>query len=303
MTDSEEDYEPRKPRKSRKPDLKRWCFTDFRVQVESLDPLVVSELPWDPTYKCFQYLTYGLEKCPSTGRWHYQGYIEFNVKVERKRVQRVLGDKIGEVSCRPCGGDVDANYDYCTKDFYKSWEFGTKLHMSQQGKRNDLIAVRNQLVTSSIPDMIESGVINNAQQLRLAESLQRYIPLSIQFEPKEVLWFHGPTGTGKTRSAAELIKSRSVQWFRCEPHCEWYDGYYGQEIAWFDDYRGSIPYNVLLQLTDGLQIRVKVKGSFVIWKPKTIIFTSTFHWSQVYQDPRDDIAQLARRITETREFS
>ena len=114
---------------------------------------------------------------------------KFNKKVYRKRVQRVLGDKLNKVSCRPCGGDVDDNFDYCTKDFYKTWEYGTKLHMSQQGRRNDLIAVRNQLVTSSIPEMIESGVINNAQQLRLAESLQRYIPLSIQLNQRRYYGF------------------------------------------------------------------------------------------------------------------
>lgn len=288
---------------NKEPTSKRWIFVDHRVVVESEDPLVCNEIPFDPDeYECFQYLIYGLEKCPKTDKWHFQGYIECNKAVEMKRIQNMIHNREHNVHCEMCAADSDFNYDYVQKEWRKIWTYGTKLHVAQ-GKRNDLIYIKNQMVTSTIPEMIESGVIKNHQQLKLAESVQKYIPLSIHFSPKEIYWFHGPTGTGKTRTAAEMIMQRSQTWFRCEPYCEWFDGYFGQEIAWFDDYRGSIPYHVLLQVTDGLEIRLKVKGGFVIWKPKMIIFTSSLHWSQIYQDPRDDIAQLARRITETREFN
>lgn len=55
----------------------------------------------------------------------------------------------------------------------------------------------------------------------------------------------------------------------------WFDGYLGESVAVFDDFRPWwCRFDYLLALLDRYPIRVPVKGGFVNWIPEIIIITT-----------------------------
>lgn len=91
-----------------------------------------------------------------------------------------------------------------------------------------------------------------------------------------------------------------------------FDGYCGQEIAIFDDYRGEDgTFNSLLRITDRYHMQVAVKGSTTWWHPRIIIITSPKSVGESFPGNAggdrergevgarfgEDLSQLSRRLT------
>lgn len=107
-----------------------------------------------------------------------------------------------------------------------------------------------------------------------------------------VLW--GITGTGKTRFVHDQIQDST---FWSPGDYQWFDGYIGQSIVLFDDYRGEYPLQLLLKLLDRYPMSVPVKGSFTSWCPKKIYITSNVDPDWWYKDADSrSIAALKRRL-------
>ena len=54
---------------------------------------------------------------------------------------------------------------------------------------------------------------------------------------------------------------------------DWFDGYIGQDTAIFDDFRASgNRFSYILRIIDRYPMDVPVKGGFVYWNPKYIVF-------------------------------
>lgn len=87
----------------------------------------------------------------------------------------------------------------------------------------------------------------------------------------------------------------------------WYDGYDGEHAALFDDFDGDMSFRTMLNICDGYPLQVQVKGAFVRWAPRMVIFTTDCHpraWAfdcgsdgkrQALNEER--WSQLARRIS------
>lgn len=117
----------------------------------------------------------------------------------------------------------------------------------------------------------------------------------------------GPPGTGKTRYVhdfAYIFYNNSEPgvwdpdlwtWGGAGP---WFDGYAGQRVALFDDYRGSIPIESFLKALDRYDNQQPIKGGFVWFSPERIFITSNeepVHWYS--QCGRSTLEALLRRIT------
>ena len=64
--------------------ISAWCFTTYKVG---------SELTVPDSFKWFRYCVYQKEKCPTTQRVHFQGYIEFTRSVRMNKVKTLFNDK------------------------------------------------------------------------------------------------------------------------------------------------------------------------------------------------------------------
>lgn len=82
-----------------------------------------------------------LEKAPSTGALHFQGYVRYRNAVAPSRLVSLLRHSHVEVA----KGSEQQCVDYCSKDETRvagPWVFGER---SAAGKRNDLTRVREML--------------------------------------------------------------------------------------------------------------------------------------------------------------
>lgn len=111
------------------PKCRNWCFTLFRDPDEGL---------FFDTDKMGYYI-YQKEKCPSTGRAHWQGYVEFKNVMRRSECQRALGEE--KCHADPRKGNQKQAIEYCckidTRDG-KTVEWGKP---KQQGNRSDLDSI------------------------------------------------------------------------------------------------------------------------------------------------------------------
>jgi len=82
------------------PQYKYWCFNSFEEDEPIWHPLV------------FEGMVFQREKCPETGRLHWQGFVKLKKKSTRFHLKELLGQK---THCDRCVGSYKQNWDYCTK--------------------------------------------------------------------------------------------------------------------------------------------------------------------------------------------
>jgi len=245
------------------------------------------------------YFIFSVEKAPSTGKLHCQSYVRYGSAVAVTRVVKSIGGgACGHVELAK--GDEAKNIEYCSKsDTHVSgpFEHGER---AQQGKRTD-IAATLELVKNggTMRSIIE--VSTSYQSMRAAQLMLTYLEKG--WDPnveREVRWYHGSTGSGKTRSAFEEFPDA----WRSSKTGRWFDGYDGHEVAILDDVRKDFcEFHVWLHLLDRYPYRVEYKGGFRQWKPRIIIVTCPWApevlWATQKAEP---LAQLLRRIKEVRLF-
>lgn len=106
---------------------RKFTFTSF----DSEEPVFDSEE--------MNYLIYGKETAPTTGRVHWQSYVEFKNQKTFNQAKRCLPDRAHLEVAR---GSKEQNKAYCSKegDFK---EFGSS---QVPGARNDLVMVKNRIL-------------------------------------------------------------------------------------------------------------------------------------------------------------
>lgn len=131
-----------------------------------------------------------------------------------------------------------------------------------------------------------------------------------KFKKREVYWFYGSTGSGKTRTAVDsaenlfgdnyVILSGNLNTF--------FTGYTNEKGVIFDDLRpGSIKFETLLRVLDGYKCMVNIKGSQAPWLAEHIWITAPTQPCDMYVNREtgqvwDNIDQLLRRIDHLIEF-
>lgn len=243
--------------------------------------------------------TYGIvgrETCPTSGKQHYQGYIEYDEVTSLGALIKALPGTHWE----PRFGTAEQASEYCKKE--GNWgEFGT-MSKPRQGKRNDVDQIRS-MALSGIPMSEIVQHANSFQAIRMAEKIREYHDLKRNWKPY-VSWFYGPTGTGKTRTAFEEADGNA--WIS-SGSLRWWQGYDGHENVIIDDFRGDhCPLHVLLQILDRYPFNVEFKGGSKSLLARKIWITCPYSPEDVYRnhadDRQEDIRQLLRRIDVVREF-
>lgn len=113
-------------------------------------------------------------------------------------------------------------------------------------------------------------------------------------------WFHGPTGTGKSKAAFEIpggIYSKPAE-------TQWFDLYRQEETVVIDEYRSShqITFSYLLRLADSNPLIIQRKGSSMQFNSSRIVVTAPLSIQNTFAHleflKEGDIAQLRRRFQE-----
>jgi len=236
------------------------------------------------------YLLVGHEVGTKNGVPHHQGYVRFKNQVSPKSVKKKLPSGC---HIEVCHGTPQQNIQYCSKDERIVIEKGTRPKM---GKRNDIIAVKEVIASGGgMKDVIECT--NSYQAMRCGELILKYTEKPRTTKPI-VKWYHGPTGSGKTRKAFE---ESTDPWISAR-NLKWWDGYDAHKHVIIDDFRKDFcTFHELLRILDRYPYRIEHKGGSRQLLAEQIIITCPFPPDEVYSN-REDVNQLLRRIDEVQEI-
>lgn len=240
-----------------------------------------------------KYFIFQKERCPDTGKEHWQGYC----RLARSKRFNVVKNEFPTIHLEKCRGTEEQNVEYCSKENSRvegPFEWGER---TMRGKRKDIDTVREMVRAGKRLREIADEV-SSYQALRFAQNYITLQPVR-QREAPLVYWLHGSTGSGKTRWCWDRVHSMKVDCWCSHDTLQWFDGYQGQPVVIIDDFRGSsAKFSFLLKLLDRYPLKVPVKGSYVDWVPEVIMVTSPYKPEDVYRNKSDeDISQLTRRIS------
>nr|WAQ80642.1 MAG: replication-associated protein [Circoviridae sp.] len=240
-----------------------------------------------------KYLVWGEEIAPTTGTPHLQGFINLKKKLRFRQVKELLG---GGAHIEVARGTDIHNRTYCMKEG-KAHEYGTPCG---QGTRTDLTAAVEVLNTNA-------GNLQMVAQacpsvfIRYGRGLRDYVTTMGLVKQRDfktkVTVYTGPPGCGKSRAAAQEDGTKFYK-----TRGEWWDGYTGQDTVIIDDFYGWIKYDEVLRVCDRYPHKVPIKGSFVEFISKHIIFTSNIEVENWYKFDGFDASALFRRITTYKMF-
>ena len=111
------------------------------------------------------------------------------------------------------------------------------------------------------------------------------------------VWIFGGTGVGKSEWAFE----QGGESFYVYPYDnDWWDGYKCEDCVIIDEFRGQLPYNVILRMVDkhpNFYVRRRCREPMPFVSKKVIITSSLPPW-KVFKnlDTQDSLNQLYRRF-------
>lgn len=233
------------------------------------------------------YVIYGKEVAPTTGTPHLQGYAYFPNKATFKQLKKWLP----RAKLLVANGTIEHNIRYASKDGIVT-EHGER---PRQGKRTDLDVIKGKIKNNEVVRMRDVTLeATSLQSIKVAEVLLKYHETKRTWKPY-VKWLHGPTGTGKTRTAMEELGDDVYVAMESN---KWWEGYDAHESVLIDDMRKDFcKFHVLLRLLDRYEFRLENKGGSRQLLAKKIYITSCYHPSVMF-DTREDVGQLLRRIDE-----
>lgn len=244
-----------------------------------------------------KYLCFGEEVCPTTGSKHWQSFVTMKNSMTFSAFRKFRKKWLNvECWCEPMYGRLEDSERYCSKDA-KYNELGTK---PAQGKRSDLIALKDRIMTGEI-SVDQICVEDPMAYHQYGRTLNRLEDIAMRrvrrSEMTKAKWYWGRTGVGKSHAAFEgTTWQNSFIW---EDDNGWWDGYCQQEIVIINDFRGQIPYDRMLKIIDKWPCDVPRRGREKMpFTSKTVIITSSLPPHEVYhnRNERDHIDQLLDRL-------
>lgn len=210
--------------------------------------------------KKIRFIAYGEETCPTTGKAHHQAFVYFHKKLRTNnrsllKIASMFGEKVGHAE--PMVGGFQANEVYCSKESALT-KVGDE---PKQGMRGDIEEVRDMILRGEVTS--DDVCVENPefwhQYGRTMDRLE-----TIAYRKKfrtwmtKGVWYTGPTGAGKSHRVFEGYDPETHYVKNLQD--EWWDGYKGQSIVIFNEFRGQIKFSELLDLMDKYPKTVKQRN-------------------------------------------
>ena len=256
------------------------------------------DIDWTGREEHIGYIAYGKETCPDTEREHYQAFTWLKKKKTLSGAIRLLHQWLPGAHIEMAKGTLSQNEAYCSKE----GELITWGTPPEQGKRKDLedLAAKIKDGETTVSEVLDNDPMMIHKYGRTLQKIEDK-RLRRTFRDWEMIceWIYGETGSGKSRYAMEGFDPDTH--YKYPYDGDWWDGYTGQETVIIDEFRGQIPFSLLLQLMDRYPMSVRQRGKEPFpFLAKKIIITSCKKPEDVYNnvlDNQETIAQLHRRCT------
>lgn len=287
---------------------RRWAFT-YNIALEL--PANLGDLAEALVASGNVYAVCQVEQAPTTGMYHYQGYVELERKQRLRGTKNAMraafegyGYDVERVHLEPARGTAEQNKTYCTKEprVAGPWESGVPI---KQGQRTDLNEIANSIINKGLAATIEempAAYIQYGSGMRLLnQTVSRKRARDRLFRDVKVILVIGQAGCGKTRF---VFDKEGPDLYDQEPGSTWFDGYDDQEAVLLDDFGGSSSgwrLDYLLRFLDRYRLRLPVKGSFTYLNAKRVYVTTNVHPFNWYgwKGRWEQYSALMRRFHET----
>ncbi|UPW40766.1 replication associated protein [Sigmofec virus UA08Rod_17037] len=267
---------------------KNWAFTAF---CEEPDAERFLKKLWDSGV-C-QYLVGQLERAPTTGGTHVQGFVSFT---QKRRLTWIKSNVDPEAHFEPAKGTAQQNKAYCTKEDSRlagPWEFGDLVTQGKtKGLDQAIELIKARATDSQVAESLPAVYVRHYRGL---QELRRALKITAEQRTwlPELWVLIGPSGSGKSRWARETFPDA----FWKSSGTAWWDGYWGQETVVLDDFSGRfMPLTDLQHLLDGNPMQVEIKGGSVPMLAKRIVITSNWRPDEWYSDRVDPARSILRRV-------
>lgn len=284
---------------------KRWCFTAF-YDDEPNARLALATVP-DLGYGT-PAGTYGgaqLEVCPTTGRWHMQGWCGFPTNKRLSNLKAVHPTAHWE----PMRGTLKDNQEYCSKSQTSMSDYVTwgDIPADRQGKRNDLdSAVATLMATEgtsadkvrAVAHMHGSAFVKHYKGFQVLADItevvdepeepvwrpwQMSLKLELDTEPddRHIIWYNDPAGgQGKSRFVSYYTGVRDLRatalsgkladmryaYMQCKARIVFFDVARAEK-----DFIGHM-YSMAEELKNGRFMNTKYESRLVTFKPPHVVF-------------------------------
>jgi len=240
----------------------RWVFTLFC----ELPPRFTPDMA---------FLAYQRERCPRTGRLHWQCYVRFKGTKRWSTLHRIWPD--GYIAL--ARGNEQQCADYCSKEASRTpgslpCQFGTiRPEAGRQGKRSDLDSIADDIKSGhrerQIAEKYPSDFIRYHSGIkRLVEVLSR--PDVPEKRDVRMYCIWGPTGTGKTH----LARCTWPGAFWAEPGRAPFDTYDNQPVLVIDEFNDTAwDLSLMLKVMDvwRLELNCRYNNKVAAWAVVVLI--------------------------------
>lgn len=303
------------------PRAKHWCFTwngypdNYETLFSSLN-----------TQAFFTWAFYGIEVAPTTGMKHLQGCISFKGQIYRNSIYKAfkkiapLSDTLPQLIVKSEKSTFQQCKDYCSKGNQPTadWEgnktdsilFGLDAIIHEYGVMpQDQTAKARKVVADNYAETVRLAKENHIDEIGADHYLKYYKTIKqIAHDHKEMptdldwpegsqpnLWIHGPTGTGKSHKARQLLKEFGPFYSKNIAN-KWWDKYNGEESVLCEDIDTNHAYQgfYVKIWADKYAFPCEIKNSGDLIRPKRIFITSNYTIQQVFPDPSIHLPLLRR---------
>lgn len=184
----------------------------------------------------------------------------------------------------------DSKADTNIADSHLEWG---DMPIERQGKRNDL---------DDLYDMIKSGMSNyeiidecpqymlNIDKIERCRQVVRDEKYKNTWRELDVVYIYGETGAGKTRGIMDKYGYENV--YRCTDYSHPFDGYKGQDVIVFEEFRSSLKIQDMLNYLDGYPLELPCRYANKVACYTKVYIVSNIALTEQYCD-------LQRQYTET----
>lgn len=230
------------------------------------------------------------EKAPTTGHVHFHIYVQF------QRSKRLSIKKLKGAHVEACRGSPQQNIEYIKKDGNIIVEEGEA--KKKGGRTIEDVKKMSDEERAQLPIQL----YNIVEKIKAQESNK--MKVSEIYKPEiKVHWYHGESGSGKTRYAMKEIGEREFNMVKYEQGF-WHGVSEDTEVALYDDFRDShMKPTELINFIDYYIHPMNVKGGSVKNKYKEIYITSIQDPEKIYNNmPEEYKKQWIRRLKEIIKF-